>query len=54
MKVILIEKCIDCPHIRIELPKGIVCNKSHKFLCKTLQDLFIIMPNWCPLTDYEG
>lgn len=46
MKIIKIEKCIECPYISGFLCRQVFDNEKHR--CKEIPDREII-PDWCPL-----
>jgi hypothetical protein len=47
VKILKIEKCVDCKHIFLQLIGGDICNVKGKKINKDFS-----IPSWCPLEDY--
>ena len=55
MKIIRINKCVECPNATMLLYRGgYVCNKTDKILATSFDKLEKLpIPKDCPLEDYE-
>jgi hypothetical protein len=50
-KMLVIERCEECPHIEDAGPTEFFCDEANKIIRRVKRTWF---PSFCPLPNYEG